>query len=119
MESEWREAVLDVLAQAKDVVVFAHLSCKSVICAVCLMKGGFSSSILRKSVIEFATPPLDQLPSVCIPDLSAAKEEPVNRWINLEGKTYEEIVFEKVDSLLAYRPATLGAKWYVLIDVTS
>ncbi|KAK4686565.1 hypothetical protein P7C73_g3560, partial [Tremellales sp. Uapishka_1] len=106
LETDWRTYVLDVLAYVPNVVVLAETH------------HGFSASILRKTVVEIASPPLDQPPTQSffstrpiLPDLTKATEATTSKWIKHEGQVVEEVVFEKLDSLIKYIPVTSGAKW--------
>lgn len=87
---------------------------------VALTPDGFSASILRRTVVEFASPPLDQPPSLPfsftrattpIPDLVLARVETTSHWEKKDGEITEVSVAEEVDRLLKFVPNSSGAKW--------
>jgi hypothetical protein len=82
---------------------------------------GFSASVLRRSVVEFATPALDQSPislrplwhrpRILVPATSRATEVTNIEWIKENGNIIEQTTTEKVDRLLKFVPISEGAKW--------
>lgn len=87
-----------------------------------LIQDGFSASILRRTVVEFASPTLDQPPaspfplwpkSMVIPDITVARTETSSHWAKQQGEIAEASTTERVDRLLNFVPNSAGAKWYV------
>ncbi|RSH92003.1 hypothetical protein EHS25_009374 [Saitozyma podzolica] len=106
-EVAWREAVLDALSNSANIIVLAESS------------HGFVTSMLRRTIVEVASPPLDSPTtprwwpgkSRLVPDVGKARTEPQYRWVKIDDQLTEEWETETVDRLLNFIPNTGGAKW--------
>lgn len=133
-EKEWRDAVLDLLEFVPNVIVLSESRRESGI----LMYGkstfvlrnidGFTSSQLRKKVLEITSPSLSSpvypvwwpFSAPLPPNLSQAREEPVSTWTKVDDRVVEEIEMIKVDQVLRHIPSTGGTQWTSLeVDSTS
>jgi hypothetical protein len=80
---------------------------------------GFVTSMLRRTIVEVASPPLDSPTtprwwpgkSRLVPDVEKARTEPQYRWVKIDDQLTEEWETETVDRLLNFIPNTGGAKW--------
>lgn len=80
--------------------------------------------MLRRSVIEFASPPFESPPAsswpkrfAFLPAVERARREPLVTWAKQDGEIVEVTEMETVDRLLNFIPSTGGAKWWVLEHV--
>lgn len=81
----------------------------------------FSASLLRKTVVEIASPSLDGrrnwFDRPVLPNQEAAQEDTTTRWTVKSGQAVEEVTFETVDQMLRYIPTGSGAQWSVVNTV--
>lgn len=80
----------------------------------------FAASVLRRGVVEFASPPFESPPTsswpqrfAFLPAVERARREPLVTWAKQDGEIIEMTEMETVDRLLNFIPSTGGAKWSV------
>lgn len=84
------------------------------------MADGFSATLLRRNIVEFASPSFDQPPASpipfipradVIPNPALAKKETSSYWARRDGEVTDVSVTEQVDRLINFVPNSPGAKW--------
>lgn len=117
--------MLDILAFVPNIIVLSESSCESLLSAVARRQthgsDGFAASVLRRTVVEFASPPFESPPAsswpkrfAFLPAVERARREPLVSWAKQNGEIVEITEMETVDRLLNFIPSTGGAKWSVL-----
>jgi len=120
LQDMWRQTVLDALTFVPNIVVLAESTCEHLVLDHELKADGFSAAILRRTVVEFASPPFDQPPpspipfiprTVVLPKIDFARKESTSHWAKSAGEITEVSTTEQVDRLINFVPHSSGAKW--------